>query len=386
MQSMSCTTSAVDAAPVARDDAFQGPWVDSPVFNRLIDARPLSATEKELIRKYREDGYLVITESIVDETHARMIQEHVWDKIEDGRYQDAWRVCEAVKDVAAHEKVLSILRLLYGREPIPFQTLNFVRGTEQATHSDVIHFSSLPRGFMAAAWVALEDITLKQGPLHYFPGSHKLPEFDYYDMGIAEEYVYPDAPWEGPNSWDNPRTMHKYKLYEQSIKSIAQENGFERHKLTLKKGEFLLWSANLLHGGEAIIDSLSTRKSQVTHYHFENVVPWAPMFSNAKAGEYHVPPLNDIRTGEPLKKNLFNDKFVKLTPMGRQHRYRIEFPNQADAAANAESNTFYEEMARLQDELRYYRDENARLQEQIKAMTDTKIWKMSSAIRQAFNK
>lgn len=384
MQSMACNTAA--ATPVVSDSSFQGPWVESPVFKKLIEAKAVTEKEKQLIRQYHDQGYLVINESIVDETHARMIQEHVWDKCEGGRYQDAWRVCEAVRDVAAHEKVLSVLRLLYGREAIPFQTLNFVRGTEQATHSDVIHFSSLPRGFMAAAWVALEDITLKQGPLHYFPGSHKLPEFDYYDMGIAEEFTYPDSPWEGANSWDNPRTMHKYKLYEQLIKSIAQENGFERHKLTLKKGEFLLWSANLLHGGEAIIDSLSTRKSQVTHYHFENVVPWAPMFSNAKAGEYHVPPLNDLRTGELLQKSFFNNKNVRLIPMGREHRYRIEFPNEVSANASSDSLTYYEELAKLKNELEYYRDENARLQQHIREMTDTKIWKMTSAIRQALKK
>lgn len=384
MQSMSVGN---NASPVVKDDSFQGPWFDSPVFSKLIQAKPLSDSERELIRRFNEDGYLICSEAIIDETHARMIQEHVWDKCVDGRYQDAWRVCEAVRDVAAHDKVLSILRLLYGREPVPFQTLNFMRGTEQATHSDVIHFSSLPRGFMAAAWVALEDITLKQGPLHYFPGSHKLPEFDYYDMGIAEEFTYPDSPWAGPQSWSNPRTMQKYKMYEGVIKSIAQEQGFERRLLTLKKGEFLIWSANLMHGGEAIIDSLSTRKSQVTHYHFENVVPWAPMFSNAKAGEYHVPPLTDIRTGEPLKKSFFNNAAVKLVPMGREHRYRIEFPSDADAAKQpGDSLTYYEELAKMRNELDFYRDENAKLQQQIKEMTETKIWKVSSAIRQVLSK
>jgi ectoine hydroxylase-related dioxygenase (phytanoyl-CoA dioxygenase family) len=384
MESISCASRSVSALSAA-EDSFQGPWVDSPVFKKLIETKAMTEGEKDLIRRYHRDGYLIVNESIVDETHARMIQEHVWDKIQNGRYQDAWRVCEAVRDVAAHDKVLSVLRFLYGREPIPFQTLNFVCGTEQATHSDVIHFSSLPRGFMAAAWVALEDITLKQGPLHYFPGSHKLPEFDYYDMGIAEEFVYPNAPWEGPNSWDNPRTMHKYKLYEQLIKQIAAENGFERHQLTLKKGEFLIWSANLLHGGEAIIDSLSTRKSQVTHYHFENVVPWAPMFSNAKAGQYHVPPLCDIRTGEPLRKTFFNNKNVRLIPMNGEHRYRVEFSLDTSPATQDGSLTHYEEMAKLRNELEFYRDENARLQKQIQEMTDTKIWKVTSAIRQALH-
>ncbi|MFX6869154.1 phytanoyl-CoA dioxygenase family protein, partial [Acinetobacter baumannii] len=69
-----------------------------------------------------------------------------------------------------------------------------------------MHFSSLPTGFMCGLWVALEDITINQGPLHYYPGSHLLPEFDYYEFGISEESVYPENPHQGEQTWDNPRT------------------------------------------------------------------------------------------------------------------------------------------------------------------------------------
>ena len=47
---------------------------------------------------------------------------------------------------------------LYGREPFPFQTLNFPYGSRQHYHSDAVHFNSLPKGFMCGVWVALEDI------------------------------------------------------------------------------------------------------------------------------------------------------------------------------------------------------------------------------------
>ena len=77
-----------------------------------------------------------------------------------------------------------MLRILYGREPIPFQTLNFLPGTEQSLHSDAMHFSSLPARFMCGVWVALEDATLENGPLRYVPGSRRFSEVQLDGLGL----------------------------------------------------------------------------------------------------------------------------------------------------------------------------------------------------------
>ena len=81
-----------------------------------------------------------------------------------------------MRALATAPKVLALLDELYGREPLPFQTLNFRRGTQQAPHSDALHFSTIPAGFMCGVWVALEDMDMDNGPLVYYPGSHLLPE------------------------------------------------------------------------------------------------------------------------------------------------------------------------------------------------------------------
>ena len=62
-----------------------------------------------------------------------------------------------------------------GHQTKLFQSINFLTGSEQHTHSDSIHMSTFPLGGMAAAWVALEDITPGNGPLRYYTSSHKLP-------------------------------------------------------------------------------------------------------------------------------------------------------------------------------------------------------------------
>src|SRR5262245_18851954 len=102
-----------------------------------------------------------------------------------GRVQDAWKFSTAVKALARAEVVLAALHELYGREPLPFQTLNFPVGTQQAVHSDTIHFNSKPAGWMCGVWVALEDMDMDNGPLVYYPGSHKLKEYDLDDVGVS---------------------------------------------------------------------------------------------------------------------------------------------------------------------------------------------------------
>ncbi|HEV2738394.1 MAG TPA: phytanoyl-CoA dioxygenase family protein, partial [Candidatus Elarobacter sp.] len=171
----------------------------------------------------------------------------------------------------------------------PFQTLNFLSGTEQRTHSDTIHFSSLPSGFMCGVWMALEDVTLRQGPLHYVPGSQLLPELDYEQLGVPAV--------DGPHHWANPNTRTSYLEYEKKIDALTRENGARREELAIARGSFLVWSANLLHGGSPRDDRTLTRKSQVTHYYFDGVVPFTPMFSRRSEARYATRRLRDIRSG-----------------------------------------------------------------------------------------
>ena len=109
----------------------------------------------------------------------------------DRRIQDAWRAVPAVKAIATAPRVLALLEALHGRTAKPFQTLNFRIGTEQRLHSDTIHFHTDPPTYMCGVWVALEDIDEENGPLVFYPASHKLP------LVIMEDV----APGPGPRVW-----------------------------------------------------------------------------------------------------------------------------------------------------------------------------------------
>lgn len=175
-----------------------------------------------------------------------------------GRIQDAWHVSQNVRAIALAPNVLEVLQELYQRPPMPFQTLYFEIGSEQAPHSDVIHFGSLPGGYMCAAWLALEDVDPGSGPLIYYPGSHRLPEFTMQDVGAAP-------------------LRHNYRLYERFISELIDDHHLEPRTAVLRKGQVGVWAANLLHGGSPIGDARTTRRSQVTHYYFEGCRYFIPI-------------------------------------------------------------------------------------------------------------
>jgi hypothetical protein len=167
--------------------------------------------------------------------------------------------------------------------------------------------------FISLLCRALEDVTLKSGPLHYYEGSHKLPEFSYQDLGIGL------ISENGGLSWENPETRLRYNEYEALIAEKAAP--FSRRVLTVKKGTALIWSSNLLHGGNPIDDLNGTRWSQVTHYFFDNTVSIVPMFSNMQEQLYAITAPTEIRTCK-RKENRLNGQHTHFVPAGARFKIR----------------------------------------------------------------
>jgi hypothetical protein len=242
-------------------------------------SRGVTATQRE---QFERDGYLVIEQPVAPDAVLDPIVDalaHLYGKPlheRDGvvyyrnRIQDAWRIDEHVKALALAPGVLAMLDGLYGRRPLPFQTINFRIGSQQKAHSDALHFSSKPEGFMCGVWVALEDIDAGNGPVVFYPGSHNLPFVTMADAGLEAGSEH-------------------YGAYEAHIEQLIERERLEPRYATIKKGQALVWAANLLHGGAPQEDRTRSRHSQVTHYFFEGCRYWAPMVSEG----------DDIRWREP---------------------------------------------------------------------------------------
>jgi ectoine hydroxylase-related dioxygenase (phytanoyl-CoA dioxygenase family) len=151
-----------------------------------------------------------------------------------------------------------LLDVLIGGKAILFQSINFEFGTEQPTHSDMIHMSTYPLGGLLGVWVALEDVSDDNGPLHYYPKSHMLPYF------LNNSYNNEGGKFRIGNQ--------PYSAYESMIEGKVKDSKLTKQIFHAKKGDVLIWHANLLHGAEKQLDKSKTRKSVVFHYFKEGVV------------------------------------------------------------------------------------------------------------------
>lgn len=268
-------------------DRLLVPRCESPFLERIIERDGIDGDRARMLREFSERGLLRIR--IDDPGFDRLANEIIeslgGEYQGQRRIQDAWTFNKAVATLACLPQVLQTLELLYGRAPIPMQTLNFPVGTEQSTHSDSIHFNCHPKRYMCGVWVALEPITLDNGPLHYYPGSHRFPVIDLDDLGLVAE----------PGRWSANYEAHQEVLHE-----LVRVAGCSKETLIADRGDAIIWAANLCHGGEPIRKPGSSRHSQVTHYYFEGCAYYSPMASNVFLGRIRRPDRRDIRTGEPV--------------------------------------------------------------------------------------
>jgi hypothetical protein len=273
------------------------PVVESPFFEEIAPFCDFDAETARIGKELNEKGFAVLR--FPDEefdARAERIKQNLtsrfdiagwrgkgWKENNGLRIQDAWSFDADVRALAVNARVLEILQNLYGRKPWPFQTLNFPVGTQQHYHSDSVHFSSIPERFMCGVWIALEDVGEDAGPLEYYPGSHKWPIIYNDQVGVRVT-----------GSDRQPSQIVYHGVWEAMVKKA----GIVPHRFSPRKGEALIWAANLLHGGSPQRDPNATRWSQVTHYFFEDCCYLAPMLSDVLIGKLQLRHLVNIATGE----------------------------------------------------------------------------------------
>lgn len=225
----------------------------------------LSEENKESALRYGDNGYMILRNFISPET-AENVNTEIEKLMKDGtlkfRYGGklmfAIHHSEIIRNIGSDKNLLEFLSVLLDGNAKLFQSINFINGSQQKTHSDSIHMTTYPLGGLLGVWIALEDVDENNGALHYIPGSHKLPYFlnsDYDNEGTALKI--------GKKS---------YKAYEEFLEKKVQELGLKKEIFRAKKGDMLIWHANILHGGEPHTDKNRTRKSLVYHFFDENSV------------------------------------------------------------------------------------------------------------------
>lgn len=287
------------------------PWIDQPNANvdafveqfPVPDDFPYDLTEK--LNFWRENGYVILEQAIPTEWCDKLwaeiedtIDNHEQFRIEslvDGvnnnrniairdvpkeklreigaRLNDYHQASLTCKRVLSHKRIATFLQAIFNEPVVAFQTLVFKYGSQQGVHQDFPWVTSGIPSHLAAAWIALEDITADAGPLFYYPGSHKMKKFNFGNGILYKE----------GESLRSPNDFAKY------IEQTCGQSDVEKDVLLLKKGDLLIWHAALAHGGLAITSQpAKTRKSLVVHYSTRRAYPTHLRFGSRETDAEYV--------------------------------------------------------------------------------------------------
>ena len=260
---------------------FGGLWTDLNIAKDILAGKLnlnwITEEEANLIEHWIDWGYVIIPQAVPNEDIEALLQDidltlqgkvkprkaSYWKDgtkhLNNADYQnmqedeakllDLHATSTAAQKVIFTNKLQRFLHLIFETPALAFQSLTFLYGSQQPVHQDTAFvLVDSPLEFIAS-WVALEDIEEGSGELVYYPGSHRIPE-------VLFAGKYKQAP-PGSNELEN---------YSDNLHQRSQECNLTLQYFKPKKGDVLLWSADLIHGGSKRVNRGATRKSIVTHY------------------------------------------------------------------------------------------------------------------------
>lgn len=163
------------------------------------------------------------------------------------KLNDLFLTSEDIRQTIAGEQLAPVLAELLQGFPMVCNSLSFEFGSQQDYHFDTFYMPSPTPNKMVASWIALENATENNGPLTYYPGSHKIPP---YLFSNGRTIIVPEE-------------MDDFRSYMQQE---IEARELRPETLLAEKGDVLIWHSQLFHGGAPIKDKSRTRKSLVTHY------------------------------------------------------------------------------------------------------------------------
>ena len=234
-----------------RNEAFpQGEptaWLDRPHAEnelvRKLEAGAIDAAQADACRFWITNGYLtvpgLIDHSTLDETWKAYEQALAAGIFGERRYVDGAQTLDdrrldphllvpAIRALQHHPAILAWTNLLFGRKTIPFQTIMGHAGSQQRAHSDSIHMTTYPLGYLIANWIAFEDVQPTSVPLEYYSGSHRLLYLMSKDVGIA------------PHEFKKKGYAIYQEKYEPVIQRLCEDANLTKQVFLAKKATYSL--------------------------------------------------------------------------------------------------------------------------------------------------
>jgi phytanoyl-CoA hydroxylase len=318
-------------APGVYRSRFGGLWIDrsdaATVLARKVRDGEISEVDAGPIRHYIAHGYVVFPRAVAPALVDEYLEffEDAWDDPPAGIYAHSGgevvplsrslydRVAKVsdlhyyfprATGIVFPPVVLRFLAQIYERPPVVFQSMSMRKGSEESLHIDTGPLTLTEPLGLAASWVALEDVKEGSGEFQFVPGSHALPEI--LNNGVSK----------GHNG-----DMGAYHQVLQSTLRECEARGLKTEYFMAKKGDVLIWHADLMHGGAKIANPDLTRKSLICHHMPLGAMPTFYDFSKVNylrypEGGWYLDRIKPEVPWQPRKRSLLERVIGRATAKG----------------------------------------------------------------------
>ena len=229
---------------------------------------------------WRENGFVILKRECSSESIDLVNEEILKSRqyLESlGQGEKAGRICNIhsinrlVFKFILNQRVRRFLQFALNGEPVLWGSLTFQVGTEQPAHADAPFFYTEPTGSLAGVWTALEDIHPDSGPVFYYDKSHLNPfkVKDALDRHPNLNQLVLEARKGNSNLRNKVYRDLAIKVgdaYSEELIDHWENSGREKTPVIIEKGDTLIWSQWLVHGGLLRKNRKKTRKSIVSHF------------------------------------------------------------------------------------------------------------------------
>lgn len=178
------------------------------------------------------------------------------------RLTNLHRYGEKISKLFTNNKTIYLADYIFQNKTSIYTSLYFEAASEQDIHRDTPYFHTNPINKFLGFWVALEDVSLMNGPLKLIPKGHLSQE---QDLRLIANQKYDDLNQIDPNDPD------LWAIYQEKMHKQCKNEGLSEIKVEMKKGDTLIWHPMLPHGGSEILNKSMTRNSIVFHVTPENM-------------------------------------------------------------------------------------------------------------------
>ncbi|GJH26024.1 phytanoyl-CoA dioxygenase family protein [Caballeronia novacaledonica] len=246
-------------------------WFDRPDADSHIDGMlarsEITSEEAKRLRQFVEQGFMIV-EGLIDDELVDAVNAEIDDAVATGYQGYTYGTSQRIEHL--HYQYPSIRKLwldarhrryadlIFGASARPCQTLTYVFGSQQDAHSDLVHLTPFPAGYMCGTWIALQDVVPDSGELVVYPGSHRERRV-YLAEANCKKVANGDWSEFGRTvcaSWAEMLPKYEPVVYRP------------------EKGTVLIWHENLLHAGSGRNDKALERRSIVIHSFADGAVAY----------------------------------------------------------------------------------------------------------------